>query len=104
MNKINTTEKKYVSNMLIGAIPKSKSEQAWSITKLLSSFLWGGTKFVVKNTPAALGMAWEVKKELSDGIAQTIHQANIEKKKLDLEDKILDLDQSKKDIKNTKEL
>ena len=37
----------------------------WQITKLFTKCTWYGSKFVVKNAPAAIGMAWEVKKEIT---------------------------------------
>jgi hypothetical protein len=43
---------------------------------------------VVKNTPAALGMAWEIKKEISQEIAKGIHEARKEQKALALEQEI----------------
>ena len=47
----------------------------WQITKLFTKCTWYGSKFVVKNAPAAIGMAWEIKKEITKEIAQGLHEA-----------------------------
>ena len=83
---------KYVKDISIMNINKNtKTQIVWSITKFISSFLWCSTKFVVKNTPTALGMAWEVKKEISNTIADEIQEVRKEQKKIALEEKILQL-------------
>ena len=53
----------------------------WQGVKILMQFSWLGSKFVVKNTPATLGMLWEVKKEISNAVAQSLHDAHVEHKK-----------------------
>ena len=79
---------------------KTNTQTAWSITKFISSFLWCSTKFVAKNTPAALGMAWEVKKGISNAIAEEIQEVRKEQKQIALEEKILQLKSSKFTGKN----
>ena len=81
----------YTRKMNLVPTRPTKTQTAWSITKFISSFLWGSSKFVVKNTPAALGMAWEVKKEISNNIAKEIEQVKKEQKQLALEEKIAQL-------------
>jgi len=71
-----------------GDVQRSKGSIIWTITKLFSKCTWFGTKFVVKNTPAALGMAWEVKKEISNEIALSIQEVRKEQKILELENEI----------------
>lgn len=87
---------KYVKDISIMNIDRNtKTQIAWSITKFISSFLWCSTKFVAKNTPTALGMAWEVKKGISNAIAEEIQEVRKEQKQLALEDKILQLKELK---------
>lgn len=74
----------------------STASEIWSLTKIVSKFLWCGTKFVVKNTPAAIGMAWEMKKEISNTIAQDIHNFQQAQKKLALEEQIAQLKKNQK--------
>ena len=71
-----------------GNVQKSTGSVLWTITKLFSKCTWFGTKFIVKNTPAALGMAWEVKKEISNEISNSIAEAKKERKMLELENEI----------------
>ncbi|KAB7888956.1 hypothetical protein [Poseidonibacter ostreae] len=88
---------KYVKDISIMNINKNtKTQIVWSITKFISSFLWCSTKFVVKNTPTALGMAWEVKKEISNAIADEIQELRKEQKQIALEEKILQLNVTKR--------
>jgi len=88
---------KYVKDISIMNINKNtKTQIAWSITKFISSFLWCSTKFVVKNTPTALSMAWEVKKEISNAIADEIQEVRKEQKQIALEEKILQLNVQKR--------
>jgi aspartate/tyrosine/aromatic aminotransferase len=82
--------------ILDGKSTQSTSGQVWTITKFLTGALWCTSKFVVKNTPAALGMAWEVKKEISNEIAQGIHEYQLEQKQLELENQIKQLKEAKK--------
>ena len=48
--------------ILEGKSSKSKTGQAWTIFKCLSIFTWSTGKFIVKNTPTVLGVAWQIKK------------------------------------------
>lgn len=95
---------KEIELILDGKSNKSTSSQVWSITKFLTGFLWCSTKFVAKNIPAALGMAWEVKKEISNTIAEEINTARKKQKQLELEQKILQLQAPKKESANLKRL
>lgn len=45
-----------------GKSKKSTTGQVWTITIILSIFTWNVGKFVVKDTPTVLGVAWQVKK------------------------------------------
>ncbi len=74
--------------ILEGKSSKSKTGQAWTIFKCLSIFTWCTGKFIVKNTPTVLGAAWQVKKEISNEIAQSIHEIRQEQRQLALEEKI----------------
>lgn len=82
---------KEIELILDGKSSRSTAGQVWCVTKFLTGALWCTTKFVAKNTPAALGMAWEVKKEISNAIAEEIHEARKEQKQIALEEKILQL-------------
>lgn len=72
----------------------------WQGVKILTQFSWLGSKFVVKNTPAALGMLWEVKKEINSALAQGLHDVKIEYKRNQLETKINQLNLPIKPINN----
>lgn len=74
--------------ILEGKSKKSTAGQIWTITKCLSIFTWCVGKFIVKNTPTVLGVAWQVKKEISNEIAQSIHEYKQEQRQLALEEKI----------------
>ena len=50
--------------ILDGKSKKSTAGQVWTITKCLSIFTWCVGKFIVKNTPTVIGVAWQVKKEI----------------------------------------
>ena len=63
----------------------------WQITKLFTKCTWYGSKFVVKNAPAAIGMAWEIKKEITKEIAQGLHEAQQTYKEMLLEQEIAKL-------------
>ena len=76
---------------LEGKSKKSTAGQIWTITKCLSIFTWCVGKFVVKNTPTVLGVAWQVKKEISNEIAQGINEYKQEQRQLALEEKIKEL-------------
>jgi hypothetical protein len=74
---------------MLGVKPeKSGWGIAWQVTKFIGGAAWCSTKFVAKNTPAALGMAWEIKKEISQEIAKGIHEARKEQKALALDQEI----------------
>lgn len=64
---------KKLEDVLIGTSNKSTAGKVWTITKILSIFGWNTRKFIAKNTPTVLGVAWEIKKE---------------QKELEMEDKI----------------
>lgn len=74
--------------ILEGKTNKSTAGQVFTIAKYLTKFAWIGSKFVVKNTPTVLGVAWEIKKEISNEIAQSIHEARQEQRQLALDEKI----------------
>ena len=82
---------KEIELILNGKSTKSTAGQAWSVTKFITGALWCSTKFVAKNTPAAIGMAWEVKKEISNSIAKEIEQTKKEQQQLELDNKIAQL-------------
>ena len=48
--------------ILEGKSKKSTAGQIFTIAKCLTQFAWIGTKFVAKNTPTVLGVAWQIKK------------------------------------------
>lgn len=77
--------------ILEGKSNKSTAGQAWTITKFFTSLTWLTGKFIVKNTPTVLGAAWQIKKEISDEIAQSIHDVKQEQKQLALDEKIKNL-------------
>jgi hypothetical protein len=74
--------------ILEGKSKKSTTGQVFTIVKCLSIFTWCVGKFVVKNTPTVLGVAWQVKKEISNEIAQGIHEYKQEQRQLALDEKI----------------
>lgn len=67
----------------------------WQITKLFTKCTWYGSKFVVKNAPAAIGMAWEIKKEITKEIAQGLHEAKQTYKEMLIEQEIAKLAEQK---------
>ena len=67
----------------------------WQITKLFTKCTWYGSKFVVKNAPAAIGMAWEIKKEITKGVAQGLHEAKQTYKEMLIEQEIAKLTEQK---------
>jgi len=71
----------------------------WGATKLLTKATWCTTKFVAKNTPAAIGLAWEIRREISHGISEAIHETKQEQKRVALDKKILELMPPKKDVR-----
>ena len=74
--------------ILEGKSSKSTTSQIFTIAKCLTQFAWTGSKFIVKNTPTILGVAWQIKKEISNEIAQDIHEYKQEQRQLALEEKI----------------
>lgn len=78
----------------------SVMKEVWQGVKILTQFSWLGSKFVVKNTPAALGMLWEVKKEINSALAQGLHDVKVEYKRNQLETKINQLNSPFKPINN----
>ena len=74
--------------ILEGKSSKSTTSQIFTIAKCLTQFAWIGSKFIVKNTPTILGVAWQIKKEISNEIAQDIHEYKQEQRQLALEEKI----------------
>lgn len=76
---------------------KSTSKQVWSISKFLILCSWQSAKFLFKYTPKALGIAWQVKKEISNEIAKSVHNTRQEQKQLALEEKIKSIKHLKKD-------
>jgi hypothetical protein len=43
-------------------------------TKFVGKATWCTSKFVVKNAPTAIGIAWQVKKEITEEIVQIIEE------------------------------
>jgi len=82
---------KEIELILEGKSQKSTAGQIWVATKFLTSLSWMTAKFIVKNTPTVLGAAWQIKKEISNEIAQSIHEARQEQRQLELEDRIKEL-------------
>ena len=74
--------------ILEGKSKKSTAGQIFTIAKCLTQFAWIGTKFVAKNTPTVLGVAWQIKKEISNEIALGIHEIRQEQRQLALDEKI----------------
>ena len=74
--------------ILEGKSSKSTSGKIWTIFKCLSIFTWGTGKFIVKNTPTVVGTAWQIKKEISEGISQAIHEVQQEQRKSALDKEI----------------
>ena len=79
-------------------------KEIWQGSKILTKCAWFGSKFVIKNTPAALGMLWEVKKEINSALAQGLHDVKIEYKRNQLENKINQLNSPNKPINNVDDI
>lgn len=77
--------------ILDGKSKKSTAGKVWTVTKVLSIFTWCTGKFILKNAPTAIGIAWEVKKEISNEIVNGINAIRKEQKQLALDNKILSL-------------
>ena len=75
-------------------------KEIWQGSKILTKCALLGSKFVIKNTPAALGMLWEVKKEINSALAQGLHDVKVEYKRNQLETKIQRLNSPIKPINN----
>ncbi len=84
--------------IIVGKSEKSTASQIWTITKCLSIFTWGVSKFIVKNTPTVIGVAWQIKKEISNEIVQSIQDIKQEQKQIALENKIKELKLSQKSL------
>jgi hypothetical protein len=82
---MNTKELELILN---GKSNKSTAGQVFTIAKCLTQFAWIGSKFIVKNTPTVIGVAWQIRNEISNGIAQAIHETQQEQRQLALEEKI----------------
>lgn len=63
----------------------------WSTLKLLCKCAWFGSKFAVKNAPAAIGMAWEIKKEISNEVLKGIEEVHRSLKEQRIEEQIYQL-------------
>ena len=74
--------------ILEGKSNKSTAGKVFTIAKCLTQCAWIGSKFIVKNTPTVLGVAWQIKKEISNEIAQGIHEVRQEQRQLALNEKI----------------
>lgn len=74
--------------ILNGKSNKSTAGKIWTITKLLTAGTWCTGKFIAKNTPVVLGVAWDVKKEITSTIAEEYNNYKKEQKQLALEEKI----------------
>jgi hypothetical protein len=74
--------------ILEGKSNKSTVGQVFTIAKCLTQCAWIGSKFIVKNTTTVLGVVWQIKKEISNEIAQSIHDARQEQRQLALDEKI----------------
>ena len=79
--------------MINGKSEKSTLGKIWTLTKILSIFTWSTGKFIAKNTPTAVGIAWEVKKEVSQEITAVIQEVIKEQKQLKLDEEIKQLSQ-----------
>ncbi|WP_121628738.1 hypothetical protein [Poseidonibacter antarcticus] len=90
---------KEVELIIDGKSNKSTSGKIWTITKFLTSCGWNTGKFVVKNTPTALGAAWEIKKEVTETIVDVHNEYIKEQKELAMEEKIKMLSKPIKDIR-----
>lgn len=60
----------------------------WSTLKLLCKCAWFGSKFAVKNAPAAIGMAWEIKKEITNEVIKGIEEVHRNMKEQSIEEQI----------------
>ncbi len=80
-----------IEKIIDGKTNRSNLGKAWTITKFLSAVTWLTGKFIVKNTPTILGVAWEAKKEFSRNIADLPNQYDKAQKKIKIEEKIHEL-------------
>ena len=88
--------------ILEGKSNKSTAGQVFTIAKCLTQCAWIGSKFIVKNTPTVLGIAWQIKKEISNEIVQSIHEVRQEQRQLALDEKIKALSLPNKNQKKKK--
>lgn len=79
---------KEIELIIDGKSNKSTGGQVWAVTKFLTSATWLTGKFIAKNTPTVLGVAWEIKKEMNEAIVEEYQQYKKEQKELELEEKI----------------
>lgn len=79
---------KELEEIIDGTSKKSTAGKFWTITKCLSIFGWCTGKFIVKNTPTVLGVAWEIKKGISEAIVETHNEYVKEQKELEIENQI----------------
>jgi len=71
-----------------GKSNQSTAGKVWTVTKFLSEFTWCTGKFIAKNAPTAIGIAWEIKKEVSQEITIGIHEIAKKQKQIKMEEKI----------------
>jgi len=83
--KMNTKELELIID---GKSNQSTAGKVWTVTKFLTACTWGTGKFIVKNSPTAIGIAREVKKGISEEIAIGIQEISKKQKQLKLEEKI----------------
>ena len=72
---------------------KSTWSILWGLTKEVTKFTYESGKFIVKNTPTALGVMCEVKKEVSKEINLLANEISLEIEKSKREEKEKELDQ-----------
>ena len=71
-----------------GKSNQSTAGKVWTVTKFITAFTWCTGKFIAKNAPTAIGIAWEIKEEVSQEIAIGIHEISKKQKQLKMEEKI----------------
>ncbi len=74
-------DEKELSSILDGESDKSVIYQVWVIFKSLVAFVWIIGKFIIKNVPAALGMLWEKRIEMGDGLIEGLEEAQVRQEK-----------------------
>lgn len=79
-------------NLLMNPTKKySKNSSLWYAIKVITKFTWFSGKFIVKNTPTAIGVAWEVKKEITNEIVKVIDEVQKEQKQIAFDKKMLEI-------------